>query len=605
MDKAAQYRLERLRRQSLKPRPDNLRPDDFTDAHAVVDCGWGRLIFAPTFKDPKAITEELLKERPERRDIAFYLREPHVVLSFAPQRLFLDPSHTYRLDLYTYRQSRRRFKGFHIRRLCTAEDANAVNRIYQERNMVPVHPDFYWDQADPRLLTHFVAEDDHTGRILGTVMGVDHERAFPDPDHGSSLWCLAVDPHCPHAGVGEALVRRLTEHFQARGRAFMDLSVLHDNEDAIALYEKLGFFRVPFFAIKNKNAINEKLFAGPAFSTKLNPYAMIIIEVARRRDVQVEGLDGETGMFRLSYAGRAIICRESLTELTNAIAMTRCANKALTRRLLGQNGLTVPAQISLHPREDGADDPAIQREIEDFLQRYVALVVKPADGEQGRGVTVDLRSVDEVVQAIGYARRFDEQVLIEQFVDGVDIRVIVIGYKVVAAAIRKPAEIVGDGVRTVRELIERQSRRRERATDGESSIPLDAETERCVKARGQSLDAVLAEDQRLLVRRTANLHTGGTIHDVTDSLHSTLVDASVRAARVLDIPVVGIDFIAPDPRKPDYVIIEANERPGLANHEPQPVAERFLDLLFPQSIPREMRTVRTDRAQHGPAHGTP
>jgi len=101
---------------------------------------------------------------------------------------------------------------------------------------------------------------------------------------------------------------------------------------------------------------------------------------------------------------------------------------------------------------------------------------------------------------------------------------------------------------------------------------------------GLAMDSVLDEGKPLYVRRTANLHTGGTIHDVTDHLHPAITDASVRAAKALDIPVVGLDLIVSSPRRPDYVIIEANERPGLANHEPQPTAQRFIDLLFPQTI---------------------
>jgi D-alanine-D-alanine ligase-like ATP-grasp enzyme len=85
------------------------------------------------------------------------------------------------------------------------------------------------------------------------------------------------------------------------------------------------------------------------------------------------------------------------------------------------------------------------------------------------------------------------------------------------------------------------------------------------------------------VRRTANLHTGGTIEDVTERLHPAIAEASVRAAAALSIPVTGLDFLVPDVTGPDYVFIEANERPGLANHEPQPTAERFVDLLFPES----------------------
>jgi len=91
------------------------------------------------------------------------------------------------------------------------------------------------------------------------------------------------------------------------------------------------------------------------------------------------------------------------------------------------------------------------------------------------------------------------------------------------------------------------------------------------------------------VRRTANLHTGGTIHDVTSEVHPRLVAAAVAAARAIDIPVVGIDLMVRSPREPDYAFIEANERPGLANHEPQPTAERFVDLLFPLSVPATVR----------------
>jgi len=85
------------------------------------------------------------------------------------------------------------------------------------------------------------------------------------------------------------------------------------------------------------------------------------------------------------------------------------------------------------------------------------------------------------------------------------------------------------------------------------------------------------------VRKTANLHTGGTIHDVTDQLHPELVRAAEAAARCLEIPVTGLDFMVPDVAGSDYVIIEANERPGLANHEPRPTAQRFVDLLFPET----------------------
>lgn len=162
---------------------------------------------------------------------------------------------------------------------------------------------------------------------------------------------------------------------------------------------------------------------------------------------------------------------------------------------------------------------------------------------------------------------------------------------------RRPPLIVGDGLTNVRKLIELQSRRRAAATGGESTIPLDAETKRCLAAEGLTLSDVPEKGRQIAVRKTANLHTGGTIHDVTEILHPRLVDASIRAAKALDIPVVGLDLIVKSPRKPDYVFIEANERPGLANHEPQPTAERFIDLLFPQTVGRPQRLLEQGQAE--------
>ncbi len=552
--------------------------------NAALDLGWGRVLFAQTFANPADIAAALREEGPDRRDIAFYVREPHVLLAEAPQELFLDPSHTYRLDLALYRASGRQPRGFFLRRLCSLADAEAVNTIYAARGMVQVRPDFFWSRRDSRQVTVFVAEDGASGEILGAVTGADHGAAFDDPERGASLWSLAVSPQAPHAKIGEALVRRLANHFKARGAAYLDLSVLHDNDLAISLYEKLGFRRVPAFAVKRKNVINQTLFTGQTVGEGLNPYARIIVDEAHRRGIGVEVTDAEGGFFRLSYGGRSVHCRESLSEFTSAVAMSICDDKTVTRRVVSAAGVRVPAVLPIEPGSE-ADAAAIG----DFLAAHGRVVVKPAQGEQGRGVAVGLESVAEVVAAIETARGVSQQVLIEACVEGEDLRLIVIDYRVVAAALRRPASVVGDGRSTIRDLIAAQSRRRAAATGGESRIPLDAETERCIGAAGFGLDDVLGEGNTLRVRRTANLHTGGTIHDVTGETHPALIDAAIRAARAIDIPVTGIDLMVRNPRAPDYAFIEANERPGLANHEPQPTAERFVDFLFPMSIPTAIR----------------
>lgn len=542
----------------------------------AVHCGWGRLLIGHTFPDPATLAEELLNEQPGERDIALYVAAPQQVLAQSPQQLFLDPSDTLRLWFTDYRQATRVFRGFRIRRAQSEADWSAINTLYLSRSMLPI---------DPTLLTsrheggpvYWMAEDEDSGAVIGSVMGLNHHTAFNDPENGSSLWCLAVDPLCSRPGVGEVLVRHLVEHFMSRGLSYLDLSVLHDNAQAKNLYAKLGFRTLSTFAIKRKNGINQPLFLGPGPEVGLNPYASILVEEAYKRGIDVQIDDAAAGLFTLSHGGRRIRCRESLSDLTSAISMSLCQDKCLTHKVLSQAGLNVPTQ----QLAGNADDNLA------FVEQHGRVVVKPVDGEQGNGVAVDLHSIEQVQQAIEAARAFDSRVLLESFHEGLDLRIVVIGFEVVAAAIRRPAQVIGDSQHRVQRLIEAQSRRRQAATGGESRIPLDAETLRTVQAAGYDYDSILPAGQVLAVRRTANLHTGGCLEDVTAVLHPVLADAAIRAARALDIPVVGLDLIVPAADQPDYVFIEANERAGLANHEPQPTAERFIDLLFPHSQPAQ------------------
>ncbi len=174
--------------------------------------------------------------------------------------------------------------------------------------MVPTQEFLEHLDEHPHILL-LVAEDPHDGEIVGVVTGVDHRIAFKDPDHGASLWALAVDPQASFPGIGEGLTRHLAAVYRRRHRAFLDLSVLHDNTLAIALYEKLGFVRVPVYCVKNKNPINEPLFVGPDPADDLNIYARIIVREARRRGIAVEVLDAEAGFIRLSLGWRMLPAR--------------------------------------------------------------------------------------------------------------------------------------------------------------------------------------------------------------------------------------------------------------------------------------------------------
>lgn len=545
-----------------------------TKPGTVLQCGWGRLLFADTFPDPESVAESVLKENPEQRDIAMYLLDPHLVLNCAPQRIFLDPSNTYRLKLDDCPPPKRPLTGFEIRSLEHKEELDEINRIYTTLGMVPLDAEFVWRNRQSPYLTYAIAHKAETDEVLGVAMGADHRACAEYMPNGCSVWAVAVDPQAALPGIGEGLVRYFVNHYKELGREFMDVSVVHDNEKALKLYLKLGFERIHVFAAKCRNRINERLFIGSPALDEYNPYASIIIKEALRRGIAVEPLSPPRGHFRLSLGGRRVTCWESLSEMTSAIALKRTDDKQYTRELLNDAGLKTPDQIVAGDRVEGLR----------FLDTYKSVVVKPLHGEQGKGISVDVRSEEGLERSIRKAREFCETVLIEQFVGGQDLRIIVINKEAVAAAVRLPPTIIGTGEHTIRDLIERLSRRRSAATDGESIIPIDDETERCVRIAGYSLDDVLQQDVSIAVRKTANLHTGGTMHDVTDQLHPDLAKAAVDASLALEIPVVGLDMIVPAPDQPEYVIIEGNERPGLANHEPQPTAEKFIDFLFPQSI---------------------
>ena len=550
----------------------------------ALECGWGRVLFGQTFASHDDLVAEVGREEAGRRDVCLYVREPHVLVSLAPQELFIDPSHTYRLWLDEHRPEGGRVAGVVVRELEDEDDADAVDRLYSANGMVTAPTETLLANQRSPAFTYLIAEDEETGDVVGTVTGIDHRHAFNDPEDGSSLWCLAISPQTSRPGVGRALVHALADRLRSTGRAYIDLSVMHDNSPAIRLYEQLGFVRVPVFCVKRKNPINEQLYSSrPADGIEdLSPYARIVADEALRRGIRVEVVDAVGGFLKLSHGGREIHTRESLTELTTAVALSRCDDKRVTRRLLERTGLSVPrGGVATGGPEDL-----------ELLERLGELVVKPAQGEQGRGITIGVRTEEELRRAVAEARTWGSPaVLLEECSPGQDLRVLVIGGEVVAAAVRRPATVVGTGHHTVRQLIEKTSRRRAAATGGESRVPLDAVTEATVRRAGYEMDDVLPASEELEVRRTANLHTGGTIHDVTEQLHPRLASAAMRAAEVLDLPVVGVDLLVEAPDRADYVLIEANERPGLANHEPQPTAERFVDLLFPgtRALPRGWR----------------
>jgi D-alanine-D-alanine ligase-like ATP-grasp enzyme len=172
---------------------------------------------------------------------------------------------------------------------------------------------------------------------------------------------------------------------------------------------------------------------------------------------------------------------------------------------------------------------------------------------------------------------------LEEHCIGDDVRAVVINGSVVAAAVRRPATVTGDGNSTVAELVDQVAQRRRKETGRAGHITLDDGVVRMVRNAGWDLDSVLPPSRDLVVSPTANVHNGGTIEDITLGLHPALADLAVAAASAIGLPVAGVDLIVDSVDKPNGTVIEVNEQPGLANHEPHPTAARFVDLLFPET----------------------
>ena len=231
--------------------------------------------------------------------------------------------------------------------------------------------------------------------------------------------------------------------------------------------------------------------------------------------------------------------------------------------------------------------------------------MKPARGEQGEGVAVGLTTARGGRQAIEAAGAFSNRVHLEAWSTGTDLRLVVIDYRVVAAAIRRPARGLGRRATHDPRADRGAEPPAEAATQGESRIPIDAETERCLGARRAiGLDDVPAggrgdadaQDRQPAYRR----------HDPRRHRRASPGAWSKRRSRRrarIDIPVVGIDLMVPARARPDYAFIEANERPGLANHEPQPTAERFVDLSV--SASRCRHSARSTASSDGTRATTP
>lgn len=320
---------------------------------------------------------------------------------------------------------------------------------------------------------------------------------------------------------------------------------------------------------------------------RLGPSTGSIVEEAEARGIPWIRLN-KYSLCQLGYGANQKRIQATVTSETSSIGVELACDKEDTKFLLEQAEVEVPK----------GDIIRRERSLEDAC-RYVGfpLVVKPIDGNHGRGITVNIQNYEDALKAFHHAKASSKSgaIIVEKYITGQDYRLLVINHKLVAGAIRTPAHVIGDGTSTVQELIDKVNADPRRGFGHENvltQITVNELTKTIIKDAGYTLDSVIAEGERLILKDTANLSTGGTAEDITDIIHPANVSMAERISKIIDLDICGIDVMTTDITKPlsetGGAVLEVNAGPGFRMHLapttglPRNVAAPVIDKLFPK-----------------------
>lgn len=321
-----------------------------------------------------------------------------------------------------------------------------------------------------------------------------------------------------------------------------------------------------------------------AYDVCLGPSTRSIVDAAKAHGIPWRRLN-EGSLVQLGYGVHQRRICTAETDATSAIAESIAQDKDLTRLLLRSIGVPTPEGRPVESAEEAweaAEDIGLP------------VVVKPQYGNHGRGVATNLQSKEQVMAAYAAAREEGRSIVVERHAPGDDYRMLVVGGKLIAAARREPAHVIGDGRSTVQHLIDRVNED-PRRSDGHSTslslIKIDAVALGVLLEQGMTPDTIPPVGKKVLIRRNANLSTGGTATDVTDIVHPDVARHAVEAARIVGLDIAGVDIVAQDISQPLHgqrgVIVEVNAGPGLRMHiepsagSPRPVGEAIIDMMYP------------------------
>jgi len=319
----------------------------------------------------------------------------------------------------------------------------------------------------------------------------------------------------------------------------------------------------------------------------LGPSTSSIVEEAKRRGIPAIRLN-DVSLVQLGYGSKQRRIQATMTDQTSALGVEIADEKFRTKELLRRAGIPIPK---------GAIAQSLDEAISIAEEISYPIAVKPEVGNHGKGITAFVSDTDELKIAFASAHKICDSVIVEKNLTGFDFRVLVINGKLVAAALREPAYVVGNGTSSIRQLIDEVNRDPRRGIGHEkvlTVITIDDMTERLIAFRGFQIDDILPVKEKLYLKSTANLSTGGTARDVTDNVHQDVWLMCERIARLIGMDCIGIDIVAPGLDQPlptdSAGIVEVNAAPGFRMHldpfegSPRNVAKPFVEMLFPAEV---------------------
>lgn len=320
--------------------------------------------------------------------------------------------------------------------------------------------------------------------------------------------------------------------------------------------------------------------------TELGPSTKAILASATKRNIPWKRLN-EFNLVQMGYGKYRKFIQATTSSMTSDIAVDIAQDKGLTKKFLREGAIRVPYGRVVRSLEEALDT---------FFDINGPVVVKPHNGNHGRGVSLNLTTKEEVNTAFKLALEHSELILVEEFFKGNDYRVIVVGGKMIAAAHREAAHIVGDGIHNVAELVELENQNPLRGDDHEkplTKITVDTAREYLLKRQHISLEMVPKKGEKIYVSETANLSTGGTANDVTDDVHEDIKLLCERTAKIIGLDICGVDLILENISSPLFSqtggVIEVNAGPGIRMHhyphqgKSRDVGEAIVNLMFPHN----------------------